>query len=162
MIYVASSWRNAHQPEVVEALRAGGLWSVYDFRHPAKDNKGFAWSDIDPEWQHWSTPQFMKALDHPIADKGFLLDMHALHECDACVLVLPCGRSAHLEAGYACGHGKPLAIYIPEPGEPELMYAMANLVTNDLATIVGWARGLGTQGHIQWTRDRWTRGATRD
>ncbi len=37
-IYVASSWRNKYQPEVVAALRKAGH-KVYDFRNP-KDNPG--------------------------------------------------------------------------------------------------------------------------
>ena len=37
-IYVASSWRNKYQPEVVAALRKAGH-EVYDFRNP-KDNPG--------------------------------------------------------------------------------------------------------------------------
>ena len=37
-IYVASSWRNKYQPEVVTALRKAGH-EVYDFRNP-KDNPG--------------------------------------------------------------------------------------------------------------------------
>ena len=32
-IYVASSWRNERQPDVVQALRNAGH-DVYDFRHP--------------------------------------------------------------------------------------------------------------------------------
>jgi DNA (cytosine-5)-methyltransferase 1 len=45
-IYVASSWRNEQQPEVVKALRDAGH-EVYDFRNPSETDKGFAWSDID-------------------------------------------------------------------------------------------------------------------
>ena len=36
-IYVASSWRNPYQPEVVAALKKAGH-EVYDFRNP-KDNR---------------------------------------------------------------------------------------------------------------------------
>lgn len=43
-IYVASSWRNSRQPEVVRALREVGH-HVYDFRNPSKGDTGFAWSD---------------------------------------------------------------------------------------------------------------------
>ena len=32
-LYIASSWRNAHYPAVVEALRGAGF-DVYDFRNP--------------------------------------------------------------------------------------------------------------------------------
>ena len=44
---------------------------------------------------------------------------------DAFVLLMPCGRSAHLEAGWAIGAGKPTAILL-SAGEPELMYKMAD------------------------------------
>lgn len=49
-IYVASSWRNERQPEVVARLRAEGH-EVYDFRRPNGQQDGFHWSEIDPEWQ---------------------------------------------------------------------------------------------------------------
>jgi hypothetical protein len=42
---------------------------------------------------------------------------------DIAVLVLPCGRSAHLEAGWFVGAGKQLVILLA-PGEPELMYKL--------------------------------------
>lgn len=40
-IYVASSWRNERQPEVVEHLRSFG-YEVYDFRNPAPGDTGFS------------------------------------------------------------------------------------------------------------------------
>lgn len=52
-IYVASSWRNQHQPQVVSFLREQGH-EVYDFRHPA-GKTGFQWSQIDEDWENWST-----------------------------------------------------------------------------------------------------------
>ena len=126
-IYVASSWRNARQPEVVEALRAAGF-EVYDFRHPAPGDDGFRWSEIDAAWQGWTQAEYVEALNHPIARTGFGLDMDALEGCDACILVMPCGRSAHLELGWAVGAGKYTRILLDtaQPTEPELMYRMAN------------------------------------
>ena len=126
-IYVASSWRCKWQPYAVEQLRAGPeKFEVYDFRNPAPGNTGFRWSDIDPDWQHWSADQLATALSHPIAVEGFRHDAEALARCDACVLVLPCGRSAHLELGWAIGAGKIGAVYAPDGfTEPELMYKFA-------------------------------------
>lgn len=122
-IYVASSWRNKYQPEVVLTLRHLGH-EVYDFRNPEEGNNGFHWSEIDPKWQTWSPEQYRKALNHTIAVNGFARDMIALQTCDACVLVLPCGRSAHLELGWATGAKKKTHILMLEPCEPELMYRM--------------------------------------
>lgn len=132
-IYVASSWRNPIQPAIVAVLREAGH-KVYDFRHPAPDNEGFAWSQIDREWLTWSPEAFARLLrSHPVAHAGFALDKAALDWCDTCVLVLPCGRSAHLEAGYACGQGKRVVFYLhPDKFEPELMYLLGHdLVCDD-------------------------------
>lgn len=70
--------------------------------------------------------------------------MNALMCCDACVLVMPCGRSAHLELGYAVGARKRTAIYLSD-GEPELMYAMADDLLTQLDDVVTWARNIAEQ-----------------
>lgn len=51
-IYLASSWRNTEQPELVNVLRATGH-RVYDFGNPPMGRQGFAWSQIDHEWADW-------------------------------------------------------------------------------------------------------------
>lgn len=124
-IYVASSWRNIQQPVVVQALRDAGH-EVYDFKQPVPGDNGFHWTEIDGGWKQWTPERFKAALDHPIAQDGYEKDMGALKSCDVCVLVMPCGRSAHLEAGYAIGAGKPTFILLAD-GEPELMYKMARI-----------------------------------
>lgn len=123
-IYVASSWRNAFQPYVVQCLRDEGH-EVYDFRNPAPGNHGFHWSEIDPDWQSWTSASFRAALSHPVAKGGFHLDFEAMRWADTGVLCLPCGRSAHLEAGYFVGASKELHILLAAGQEPELMYRMA-------------------------------------
>lgn len=128
-IYVASSWRNTRQPVVVEALRAVGH-DVYDFRNPGGGDTGFQWSDIDQNWKHWAPDEYLKALQHPLATFGFQRDMDALRQCEVCVLVLPCGRSAHLELGWAIGRGRRGYILLEEQIEPELMNRMACVVRN--------------------------------
>lgn len=128
-VYVASSWRNGNQPACVALLREAGH-DVYDFRNPAPGESGFAWTDIDPDWKGWSAPRFRAALRHPVAQHGYSRDIDALERADAVVLLLPCGRSAHLEAGYAAGRGKLVIGYLVD-GEPELMYLLCSaLVTN--------------------------------
>ena len=125
-VYVASSWRNEHrQQAVVKDLRHVGH-EVYDFRNPLREDLSFHWSDIDPEWKNWLPSDFRHALNHLLAQEGFNSDMEAMEWADACVLVMPCGRSAHLEAGLFMGAGKPCLILLAD-GEPELMYKMAVL-----------------------------------
>jgi nucleoside 2-deoxyribosyltransferase len=132
-IYVASSWRNERQQEVVKQLRDAGH-EVYDFKNPP-GGTGFSWSDVDPDWQTWNNEQYLQALDHPISERGFKSDFDAMQEADACVMVMPCGRSAHVEAGWMQGAGKPTAILITE-AEPELMYKMFSLVTDDMDDVL--------------------------
>lgn len=141
-IYVASSWRCVHQPPVVKMLQELGH-DVYDFRNPAPGNRGFAWSEIDPDWLKWSPEAFRAALNHPIAIGGFMLDMTALRRCDACLCVLPCGRSAHLELGWAAGAGKATAVFAPELPEPELMYRMLGDMLLDYGDVASWANSGG-------------------
>lgn len=139
-VYVASSWRNTRQPEVVAALRKA-RHDVYDFRHPSgPESGGFSWSEIDPKWKDWTQDEYVRALSHPIAVAGFEADMNALKECDACVLVMPCGRSAHLELGWAIGSRR-LGLVLLDPivpTEPELMVAMADLITPDLSQVINF------------------------
>ena len=69
-IYVASSWRNTFQPEVVVDLRAAGH-KVYDFRNPFNGVKGFAWKELDGGWQNWTAEQYRTILTtHPTAALG--------------------------------------------------------------------------------------------
>lgn len=128
-IYVASSWRNVVQPAIVLALRKCGH-EVYDFRNPGPGLKGFAWSDIDPAWESWTPAQYRAALQHPIAVAGYKNDIDALRACEACVLVLPSGRSASWEFGYAMGQGKRGAVVQLDRVEPELMYREAEIITS--------------------------------
>ena len=121
-IYVATSWRNTDQPHVVRTLRYDG-YEVYDFRNPVPGDHGFSWSEIDKEWMKWTPEMYLRALNHPLAKDGFSKDMEALNNCDAVVLLTPCGRSAHLKAGYAIGQKKFVVVLLRDV-EPELMYKM--------------------------------------
>lgn len=123
-IYLASSWRNPFQPEALRLLRSAGH-DVYDFRNPAPGENGFSWAEIDKGWQDWTPEQFIAGLAHPIAQHGYGFDKGGLDWADACVLLLPCGKSAHLEAGYSIGKGKPTLVVLMGAAEPELMYLLA-------------------------------------
>ena len=135
-IYVASSWRNPYFPEVVTRLREAGH-EVYDFRNPPHGGAGFHWTDIDPNAPAWTYAQYAEGLHHPLAERQFQADIDALTWADTCVLVLPCGRSAHTEAGWMAGAGKRVLAYIPEMVEPELMYKLFDGVAGSLDELVG-------------------------
>jgi hypothetical protein len=150
-VYVASSWRNIMQVGVVAALRSAGI-DCYDFKHPAPGNDGFHWSEVMSSYrkvgpgsaeQLADEKDYLEALSHPIAEAGYKADFDAMQSCDACVLVLPCGRSAHLELGWFVGQGKRTAILLDgdmNGGKvtPELMYKMVDYVSPSLFDLLGW------------------------
>jgi len=126
-IYAASSWRNSYHQEVIQTLRQWGH-QVYNFKCPDQA-KGFAWSDLDPNWQNWDRQKYRDLLQgHQRAAQGFMSDYRAMQWADTCVLILPAGRSAHIEAGYFNGANKRLIVYMPENQEPDLMYLMAQSI----------------------------------
>jgi hypothetical protein len=136
-IYVASSWRNQYQPAVVTALRNAGH-EVYDFRNPPNGSGGFAWSDVDENWQQWTTEQYVNALDHPVSQEGFNSDFDGMKWADCCVMVLPCGRSANTEAGWMKGAGKIVYVLSPIKQEPELMYKIYDGIAGTVDEILGF------------------------
>jgi len=140
-LYVASSWRNTVYTTLLQNLRDTGH-ECYDFRNPGDGDDGFSWSKVDPEWKSWTLDQYNNGLLHPASQQGFKLDKSALDWCEQLVLVLPCGKSAHVEAGYASGCGKKVHVYIPQGmkedykgnpiWEPELMYLLFTTICGNL------------------------------
>lgn len=141
-IYVASSWRNKVYEDVVADLKAAGH-EVYDFRNPGPGDKGFSWAQVDPNWQDWGVKGYLEVMGfgenppHRRIEQGYSNDINALDWCDTLVLVMPSGRSAHIEAGYAVGRGKQVFVLLnPEGHEPDLMYLMCDGITDNLDTIL--------------------------
>lgn len=146
-VYVASSWRNGIQPTVVEALRSHGV-ACYDFRDPDGDGRGgFSWRDVRDE-PRTAVPakgddlvpvdEYLRMVHHPVATAGYDRDYAAMDRADTFVLVLPCGRSAHLELGWAVGAGKRTAILLEDPAEPELMYRMVDHLATTMDDLLAW------------------------
>lgn len=138
-VYVASSWRNEErQQAMVRLLRAAGC-EVYDFRKDPDGTDGFQSWDLLGEGSHteWDTARFRDILTTNLKAHGFFRrDMAALESADACVLVLPCGKSAHLELGWAAGAGKKSVVLLAPGPQPELMYLMADAVCVTAAEVL--------------------------
>ena len=134
-IYDASSWKNPYYDDVVKRLREEGF-PVYDFRNPPHGGSGFHWTDVDKNASNWSFEEYAEHLHHPMAERQFQADLDAINAADTCVFVLPCGRSAHTEAGWMAGQGKWVIVYIPEMQEPELMYKLFDRVVGNLDDLV--------------------------
>lgn len=134
-VYVASSWRNEYYTDVVRSLVEAGH-SVYDFRNPPSGGHGFKWSEIDADFTQWTPEQCREGLSHPLAVKQFRNDEQAMADCDTCIMVLPCGRSAHTEAGWFAGKGRRVIVLLPTKQEPELMYGLFDKVCVNISEVL--------------------------
>ena len=137
-VYVASSWRNPYQPAVCAVLKAAGI-DHYDFRNPP-ESTAFSWDQVGIPMIAGLTDRdiYLKGLEHPTAQAGFAADFAAMDKADTFVLILPCGKSAHLELGWAVGQGKRTAILLEDPIQPELMYRMVDHLSPSVHELLGW------------------------
>lgn len=128
-VYVASSWRNGFYAQVRDILRDAGH-EVWDWRNPPTGGSGFSWQQVgQSDYKHGDkiSPSAWRAmLQHPIAQAGFASDLAGMSWCDVGVLLHPCGRSAHLKAGWLAGRGKKVHVLAPESVEPDLMVLALN------------------------------------
>lgn len=130
-IYVASSWKNEDQPRFVNELSKRGH-KVYDFRNPMGRNDSNVWDSVTRRVGNYeqykrlsevSSDDFAKMLDDREALERFRDHHIALRSADTCILLLPCGKSAHIEAGLMAGFDKEVFVLCTERHiKPELMY----------------------------------------
>lgn len=117
-LYVIGSLRNPRVPEVGNWLRVLGF-QVFDDWYSCGP-------EADDKWQEYEKQRgrsFDEALRSPFAQSVFQLDYTHLNQSDAVVLVMPAGKSAHLELGYMVGKGKPAFILFDgEPDRWDTMY----------------------------------------
>jgi nucleoside 2-deoxyribosyltransferase len=136
-IYVMGSMRNPRVPEIANLLREAG-WDAFDDWISPGPNADDCWQEY--EKQRGRT--FREALDGYHAQHVFALDKYHLDRCDVGVLVLPAGKSAHMELGYLRGCKKPT--YVLLDGEPErfdIMYLFATECFTSVDELLFWARG---------------------
>lgn len=133
-VYIASSWKNKDLLSVVDsALKLEGF-EVSNFSHPDDRDSVFNWGDILGS----NTMNIIDVLQVPAVIESFKEDKKWLDWSDWVLLVLPSGKSSHLEAGYAVGAGKKLAIYAKKfpVGEFDTMYGFADVIGSELTEVM--------------------------
>ncbi len=121
-VYIGGSMRNPRVPEVAKRLREAGFDAFDD------------WHCVGPEaddfWQKYEKDRgrtYEEALHGPHAMNVFEFDKGHLDRCDAFVLVMPAGKSGHMELGYMAGQGKDCyVLFDKEPERYDIMYLFAN------------------------------------
>lgn len=123
-IYLIGSLRNKKVPEIGKTLRENGF-DVFDDWYGAGP-------EADDKWKEYEEARgrtYAQALDGYAANHVFAFDKYHLNRCDATLLVLPAGRSGHLELGYSVGIGK-RGFILTEPNHDrwDVMYRFAEQV----------------------------------
>jgi hypothetical protein len=133
-IYIVGSLRAGHVRQVAQALRAEGH-EVFDDWHACHP-------DADETWREYEQARgrdFVDALyDGHFVANCFEFDRKHMMQAEIIVLVLPAGKSGHLELGWALGQGKRGYILLEEeqPQRWDMMYLFANKVCRNLEELI--------------------------
>uniref|UniRef100_A0A6M3LKU4 Nucleoside 2-deoxyribosyltransferase n=1 Tax=viral metagenome TaxID=1070528 RepID=A0A6M3LKU4_9ZZZZ len=132
MIYLIGALANPQVPLIANRLRAQGF-EVFDAWYSAGPDADTCWRDHERLMGH----TFQQALAGPHAQDVYHFDELWLSRADTAVLVLPAGKSGHLELGWVLGRGKRGFILLNgEPDRFDVMYNFATGVCADLNELV--------------------------
>ena len=121
VIYMIGSLRNPDIPKIGASLRSIGF-EVFDDWHAAGPIADDSWQAYEQSRGH----TYDEALKGYAARHVFDFDWFHLNRADIGLLVLPAGKSGHLELGYMAGKGKPCYILMDkEPERYDVMYQFA-------------------------------------
>lgn len=142
--YLVGSLRNPAVSKLANRLRQGGL-AVFDDWMAAGPEADDKWMEYEKARGH----TLAEALQGHAAQHVFKFDREHIESSRCVVLVMPAGKSGHLELGFACGLGKRTAILLDkEPERYDVMYAFADLVTSNVGELTDWL----TNGTVEGLR----------
>ena len=153
MIYLIGSLRNPQVPELANEIRKATGEEVFDDWYAAGPEADDKWRDYEKARGR----NYRQALAGLAAGHVFEYDHFHLDRARAGVLVLPAGRSGHLELGYLLGQKKPGYILLDNPDRWDVMYKFAtvcftqeelieNLLGKQLAVPVTYTESTGLPG----------------
>lgn len=132
MIYTIGSLRNPEVRVVANAIRETGQ-EVFDDWHCAGER-------ADDDWREYEKARgknYLDALNSHAAQHTFNYDKHHLQRADLVVMVMPAGKSCHLEFGWAVGRGTLGYIYFPEePERWDVMHSFAHRIFLSLDELI--------------------------
>lgn len=121
-IYIMGSLRNPEIPKFANRLSAEGFEVFADWFAPGPNTDDYfrKYAKI----RGWS---YKEALNSLAARQVFRFDLHHLETCHAAVMLMPAGKSAHLELGYLRGRETPAYILFDrEPKRYDIMTQFAS------------------------------------
>ena len=130
------SLRNPKVPIIANILRDQGH-SVFDDWYAAGEKADDAWRD----YERGRGRTYAEALQGLAAKHVFSFDYKHLEEADTVILILPAGKSGHLELGWAIGRGKRGYILVDDPERWDTMYQFADGVYTDILDLLPVLKG---------------------
>lgn len=122
VVYVIGALKNTEIPLIGKQIRELGFEVFDDWFSPGPEADNF-WRDF--EKARGSTHQ--EALNNYAAKHIFEFDKFHIDRADIVVLVMPAGKSGHLELGYAIGRGKKgFILFDEEPEKWDIMHQFAD------------------------------------
>lgn len=133
-VYIIGSLRNENIPQIGNLLRDNG-WDAFDDWYGAGHEADDKWRD----YENTRGRLHRDALYGYAARHVFEFDKRHLDRCDLAVLVMPAGKSGHLELGYFVGCGKPgFILFETVPERYDVMHQFAtNVFTSNEELITG-------------------------
>jgi len=123
VIYLMGSLKNQNIPVLAKEIRELGFGEVFDDWFSPGPNADDHWRDF--EKVRGST--YKEALSNYAATHVFEFDKYHIDRSDIGVLVMPAGKSGHLELGYMIGSGKKcFIVFDEEPERWDVMYQFAH------------------------------------
>ena len=120
-IYIIGSLRNENIPAISVKLREETGFEVFDDWF----SPGPAADEYWRKYEEARGRNYKQALEGWAGKHVFEFDKHHIDESDIGVLILPAGKSGHLELGYMIGRGKLGYILLDDPDRWDIMYQFA-------------------------------------
>ena len=127
-IYIASSWKNVDRVRMLaELLRSKGhqVFDFTDINNRPEGTESFVFHASEWMGKPLKKIDWIEFLKCDATARACKADKSGLDWSDTLILLLPSGRSAHIEAGYAKASGKTVLVYGDLPlGEFDAMYLL--------------------------------------
>lgn len=136
-LYLIGSLRNKRIPELASTIRSTCNIEVFDDWYSAGPEADDYWKKYEQERGR----SYQEALDGYAARHVFDFDRYHLDRCSHALLVLPAGKSGHMEIMYArYGVGAKAAILLdPEDVRWDVMYKFVDVLGSD-AEVEEWLK----------------------
>lgn len=153
-VYLIGALKNRAIMDLANDLRSAVGCEVFDdWLAPGPEADGFL-REYELNREH----SYAEALRGHAAQHVFHFDKHHLDTSDVAVLVLPAGKSGHLELGYMAGQGKRTYVLLEdqEPDRIDIMYNFADGVLANKDELIARLRKDQTQWIKRVSDETWS------